>query len=117
MNNGLATVFACTNAGDTTVTIAVEVFGPAGGTGLNNPATTALSMASGATVMFATQATAGLSLDYNLGLGIISKGSARVLATEKKGIICSAFLADPASPPPAVMVSLSIVVKTKQRGD
>ncbi len=117
VNNGLATVFACTNAGDVSVTVGVEVFGPAGGASLNNPAVTATSLAPGATLMSGTQTLNALSIDANLGIGLVLKGSARVLATVKKGIICSAFLGDPSGNPPGVLTSLSVVAKTKQRGD
>ena len=70
-----------TNAGASSATVGVEVFGPAGGAPLNNAATTAISLATGATVMFATQGAAGLSIDANLATGTVYKGSARIVAS------------------------------------
>jgi len=108
------TFFGCTNADQASVTIGVEVFGPAGGASINNAATTAISVAPGATVLFGTQTTPSLTIDGNLATGSVSKGSARILATSKK-IVCTAFLADPSGTPPVSMVSLTIVAKTKQK--
>jgi hypothetical protein len=67
-------------------------------------------------VIFGTSSAAGISINSNLG-GSSSKGPARILATESKGIICSAFLADPGNAPPTSMADLTLVKKTKQKGD
>jgi hypothetical protein len=52
----------------------------------------------------------------NLATGLISKGSARVLATGSK-VLCTAFLADQNSSPPGFTVNLPIVKKLKQKGE
>ena len=114
---GLGTFFACTNTTDNAIRVGVEVFGQAGGAAANDPSATSLNVAAGATVLFGGGAAAGLSGDGTLGFGIISKGSARILATAKKGIICSAFLADPGNAPPTSMTTLTVVKTTKQKGD
>ncbi len=117
INTGaLATFFSCTNVDSASATVGVEVFGPAGGASINNAATTAISVAPGATVIFGTSNALGISVDANLNVGFVSKGSARILATSTK-LLCTAFLADPGSAPPISMVSLTIVGKTKQKGD
>jgi len=107
VNNGLVTVFPCTNASDSTVTVGVEVFGPAG-TSLNDPTTTAIAVPPGSTVIFGTKAAAGFSVDAALNVGILHAGSARILATNK-GIICNAILADWQSVPPSSMANLAII--------
>ena len=93
----------------------IEVFGPAGGAALNDPSAASLNVAAGGTVLFGTGAAVGLSVNSSLGGGS-SKGSARVLATAKSGIICSAFLADDGNAPPTSMTALTVVKKTKQKG-
>lgn len=99
-NLGVGTYFACTNAGANSATIGVQVFGPAGGASINNFNLTAISVASGATVLFGTSSAIGLSVDGNLAVGAVTKGSARIVATTSRGILCSAFLADLGSAPP-----------------
>ena len=113
----LETFFPCTNTTGAPIRVGIEVFGPAGGAAANDPSATSLNVAAGATVLFGGGAAAGLSVDGTLGFGIISKGSARILATAKKGIICSAFLADPGNAPPTSMTTLTVVKTTKQKGD
>jgi hypothetical protein len=117
VNNGAVTVFECTNATDKTVAIGVEVFGPGGGPALNNALATQQTLSPGATVMYATEAMVGLGIDVNLGLGIIHKGSARILADARSGVLCSAFLTDPNNAPVTFMSDLSVVAKKKQKGD
>ena len=75
------------------------------------------SVPAGGTVLFGTSSALGLSVSGTLGAGAISKGSARVLATKGSGIICSAFLADPGNAPPTSMTYLTVVKKTKQKGE
>src|SRR2546428_3099836 len=77
---GLETYFSCTSTDTATMQVGVELFGEAGGAPFNDAAATSLSVIAGATVRFGTGASAGLSIDSNLG-GLFSKGSARVLAT------------------------------------
>lgn len=114
---GIATFFACTNTTDAAIRVGVEVFGPAGGAAINDPSATSLNVAPSATVLFGTGGAVGLSVSGTLGAGIISKGSGRVLATVSKGIICSAFLADPNNDPVTSMSALTIVKKTRQKGN
>ena len=113
---GLGTFFPCTNTTGAPIRVGIEVFGPAGGAAANDPSATSLNVAAGATVLFGTGAAVGLSVSSSLGAGF-SKGSARVLATAKSGIICSAFLADSGNAPPTSMTALVVVKKTKQKGD
>lgn len=113
---GLATFFACTNTTSAAIRVGVEVFGPPGGAAANDPSATSLNVAAGGTVLFGSGA-AGLSVSSDLATGSISKGSARVLATARSGIICSAFIADIGNAPPTSMASLSVVKQTTQAGD
>jgi hypothetical protein len=116
--NGVGTFFACSNAGLANTTLGVEVFGAAGGASLNNADTSSIVVSPGATVLFGTTIAAGLSVDASLALiPNVTKGSARVLATNPRNVLCSAFIADAASAPPTSMSSLSIVKKTTQQGD
>src|SRR5437870_10413407 len=105
---GLETFFPCTNTTGAPIRVGIEVFGPAGGAAANDPSATSLNVAAGATVLFGTGAAVGLSVNSSLGAGF-SKGSARVLATARSGIICSAFLADSGNAPPTSMTALVVV--------
>jgi len=113
----LGTFFPCTNTTGAPIRVGIEVFGPGGGAAFNDPSATSLNVAAGATVLFGTGAAVGLGVSGTLGGGFMSKGSARVLATARSGIICSAFLADPFNAPPASMTALMVVKKTRQKGD
>jgi hypothetical protein len=115
-HNGTSTFFACTNAGAATVQIGVEVFGQDGSSG-NDPSATSLGIGSGGTVLFGTTSANGINVDSNLGVTALSKGSARILATTARGILCTAFIADIAGTPPTSMTNLSIVKKATQQGD
>jgi hypothetical protein len=115
-NVNLAAYISCTNADTQAVTVGVEVFGPAGGASLNVAASTAISVAAGATVLFGTTTSSWATVDANLATGPVSKGSARILATSKK-LVCSAFLVDPSGQPPVSIANLTIVAKVKQKGD
>jgi len=116
-SGGIETFFGCTSLEETaTIQVGVELFGPAGGAPGNDAAATSLSVAASGTVLFGSAAV-GLFPDSNPGIPFLSKGSARILATESRGIICTAFLADTGSDPPTSMVHLNIVKKTKQKGD
>jgi hypothetical protein len=114
---GLATFFSCSNTTDANIRVGVEVFAPGGGAAINDPSATSLDLSPGATRIFGTGAAVGILVDSNLGAGLISKGLARILATESKGIICSSFLADTGNAPPTSMADLTVVKKTKQKGD
>jgi hypothetical protein len=115
MNNGvLATYFSCTSTDTVTMQVGVELFGPAGGSPGNDAVATSLSVAAGATVIFGTSAAAGISISSSLGGPIMSKGSARILATSKK-LACTAFVADPGNAPPTSGWQLTIIKKTTQK--
>ena len=87
-----------------------------GGAAANDPSASSLEILPGGSRLFGTSATVWVGVDSNVG-GALGTGSARILATESKGIICTAFLADPANAPPTSMAPLTIVKKTKQKGD
>jgi hypothetical protein len=116
-NGALGTFFACTNTTSANIRVGVEIFGFLGGGAANDPSATSLDIAPGGTLLFGTTGAVSLSVHGDLGAGFISNGSARVLATARSGIICSAFLADPGNAPPTTMADLTIVKKTKQKGD
>lgn len=98
-------------------TLGVEVFGPTGGASLNDADATSVVVAPGGTVLFGTGTANGLAVDSNLALNIVTKGSARVVATRSRGVLCSAFLADVFGGSPVSMTSLPVVKKTTQQGD
>ena len=117
MNNAaaLGAYFACTNGDTVPVTVGLEVFGQSGAS-LNNPNSSAVSFAPGASVLIGLEPAAGLDVDVNLNIGLVAKGSAHILTTSKK-IVCSAFVADENNTPPSTMVSLTVAAKGKQKGD
>ena len=108
INDALGTVFPCTNTTSNPIIVGVEVFNAAGGAALNDADATSLALGPGATGMFGTQVMGGFQLDSNQNTGLVTKGSARILASAATGIICSAFLADPASSPPIAMTNLTL---------
>jgi len=110
------TYFSCTSTDTATMQVGVEVFGSGGGGPVNDATATSLSVPPGATVIFGTSASAEFSINISLGVGGLSKGSARILATSKK-LACTAFIADRFNAPPTSMVHLDIISKVKQKGD
>jgi hypothetical protein len=117
-NDGMSPVFSCTNVSSASVIVGVEVFGPAGGASLNNASATSQVVPSGGTVTFTGQAMAGiLGPPVNLAVGIVYGGSARILATDRSKVLCSAFLADPSNIPPNSGWNLTVAKKNKQKGD
>jgi hypothetical protein len=114
---GFDTFITCTNANTSSETIGVEMYDAAG-----NFVDTdgGITVAPNGTVRFGTNtgsasiAVDGLILNPPI---IITRGSARVLSSATKGIICSAFLADTSGLTPVSAVSLTIAKKTKQKGD
>jgi len=115
---GLGTFFSCTSSSPETVLVSVELFGEEGGAACNDASAVAVSVAPGATVMFATQNvnsaffTAQLLTPVPVYLGV---GSARILSTVKKGLLCTAFLADAYAAPPTSMASLNVVGRKGQK--
>jgi hypothetical protein len=112
---GLGTYFACTSTDTATIRVGVELFSAQGGTPANDAAATSLSVAAGATVIFATNGAAGILADSSLSGGSFSKGSARVLATSRK-LACTAFVADANNLPPATSWHLNVIKKNTQTG-
>jgi hypothetical protein len=111
---GISTFIACTNGNTGSVTVGVEMYGPAGtlvGTAQS------ITVAPNSTVIFGSGNANGLSVDGNLATGAFSKGQARVYGSTSRGILCSAFLADAVGNPPVSMTSLSVIKKTAQKGD
>jgi hypothetical protein len=113
--NSLKTFFACTNTTSANIRVGVELF-DAVGNSANFPSPTSLDLLPGGTRMFGTGPVTGFIVDSIVG-GVFGTGSARILATESKGVICSAFISDDTNSAPASMVSLTVVKKTKQKGD
>jgi hypothetical protein len=111
---GLGTFFSCTSTDSATMQVGVEIFYSPGGAAGNDPVATSLSVGPGATVIFGTSAAVGISIYSNLGVGGLSQGSARILATSKK-LICTAYIADLGNAPPATAWQLTIVAKLKQK--
>ena len=113
----LATFFPCRNTTGAPIRVGIEVFGDPGGAAVNDPSATSLDIPPGGNVRFATGGAVGFGFSGNLVVGPVNSGSARILATAKSGIICSAFLADSGNAPPTSMTTLTVVKKTKQKGD
>ena len=71
--------------------------------------------------MFGATQPVAFAVDSNLVTGLITKGSARVLATTSSKaspqILCTALLADSIDPLPTFMSSLSVFRKNTQAGD
>jgi hypothetical protein len=108
---GLQAFIPCTNTGTATATIGVEVYGPSGAFVTDG----SITVAPNSTVIFGTGGANGISVDVALATGMLTKGSARVMASTTK-VVCSAFLADALSAIPSGM-TLTIAKKTKQKGD
>ncbi|MFQ5667539.1 MAG: hypothetical protein ACE5I7_14100 [Candidatus Binatia bacterium] len=123
-DNQIETEFSCTSLEKAkTITIAVEVFPATGGSPLNIAGLPALEGAlpvpPGATVTIATGTTVGIHEDLliaGLGPASVRNGSARIVSTSKK-IACSAYLVDCLNTPPNSMTALTVIGKTRQKGD
>jgi len=122
----LGTVVMCTSLEKTKdVAIAVEVFDVAGV--VKNDITQGIlffdgaipAVAPGRTVTFSIGSTgnhASIVSDESIVVGTVRQGSARVVASSPK-IACSAGIVERFSDPPAAMMDLNVVAKTKQKGD
>jgi len=113
---GLGTFFSCTSTDTATMQVGVEVFFPSGGAPANDAVATSLPVGPGATVLFGTSAAVGILIYSNLGVGLLSQGSARILATSKK-LVCTAYIADTGNAPPTSAWQLNVIKKTAQKGD
>ena len=111
----LGTYFSCTSTDAATIQVGVETFPHLGGGPGNDAVATSLAVGPGATVIFGTCGADGIILDSELG-GCEPGGSARILATSQK-LVCTAFLASRLGTPPTSMVYLTIIKKTKQKGE
>jgi hypothetical protein len=117
MNAGsLGTYFSCTSTAPSAQQVAVEVFSDLGGAPTNDAVATQLTVGPGETRLFATTGAAGLSEDKSLSSPALFKGSARILSTSKS-LICTAFVADTGGVPPRTAWQLTMVAKTKQKGE
>ncbi len=116
INNGLATVFSCTNGTTAAATVNVEVFNKVG----TADSSASGSVPVGATVSFVTGPVAALGapdgiLTIDIGSSTIRGGSARI--TAPSGVFCSAYVTTPFGDPPTTGWSLKVVKKTNQEGD
>ena len=114
---GYATLFSCTNTTSGTIRVGIEIFGDPGGGAVNDASATSLDINAGGTLRFWTNPAAGFGYSGDLGSGPVNAASARILATKRSGIICSAFLADALNDPPTSMVKLTVVKKKTQKGE
>ena len=115
---GLGTYFSCTSVAPIDVAVSVELFSEDGSGPCNDASAVALSVAPGATVMFATQNVNSAFSSVQLLTPtpvFIGHGSARILSSSKL-LVCTAFLADAYNDPPTSMAALTVVSRTKQRG-
>jgi hypothetical protein len=112
----LATVFSCTNTGTVATNITIQVFDASGAaTGTQGMAT----LNPGASVLFGTASVSGffISGGNNLNLpNTVATGSAQISSTQKT-LMCTAIVTDSNSNPPVSMTTLTIISKTKQKGD
>jgi hypothetical protein len=115
--SGFGTYFSCTSTDAATIQVGVEVF-DSDNQPSNDAVATSFSLVPYHSVMFGTHQSFDGLFDSNLSTFPIRgyPGSARILATSKK-LICTAFLADDSSYPPPSMVYLTIIKKTKQKGE
>jgi hypothetical protein len=114
---GMETFFGCTNTTSANIRVGIEVFDFAGGAAMNDASATSLDFYPGGSWRFGTNEAFGIATQSQLGVPVVSVGSARILATKKSGIICNAFLGDSVNFPPTSMVKLTVVKKKTQKGD
>lgn len=110
---GMDSFFNCTSLDKVPIRIGVELF-RSNGTVHNDVTATSVTLAPGATVIFATSPAASFAPVVDLDVTVWASGSARILATSTK-FGCTAFMADSANLPPTSMVSLTIIAKSKQK--
>jgi hypothetical protein len=111
INSGnLGTYFTCTSVTDVPQTVTVTVFDEGGA----QSGTASLIVGAGTSVRFGTRGAAGLTVDSNLGSGVVNSGAARITSTVSKKLICSAFVADSTVGTPAIN-SLVVLSKFKHK--
>jgi hypothetical protein len=109
----LGTYISCTNTGTVATSVTIQVFDPSGTTvGTAGMAT----LNPQASKLFGTGSANGLVIDVDLGVPGLNIGSAQISSTQKS-VMCDAFVADKVGAPPASLMRLTIIPKTKQRGD
>jgi hypothetical protein len=110
----LETAFVCTSTETVNaLTLQVQLFGnDATPAGSSSP----LSMTPNQTFTFLTGSVAGVLPNSIISASLGGTGSAQILSTSKK-LLCTAFILDSTSSPPASMVSLPVFAKGKQKGD
>ena len=113
VNNGLATIFACTNGGTVAASVTVDLFTINGVAAIGGSATVNLNPMATGTI--ASKAVVSLSPTATMATGTILSGSARITAAS--GVYCVAYVTDPVTDPPTVMMRLPVIKKTSQKGD
>jgi len=114
VNNGLATVFSCTNATTAPVTVKVDVFLPNGTLDVTGSVN---NVASNATVDLATKNVLSMvgGIELDMVASTMHSGSARIIVPS--GVFCTAYVVDPVNNPPTSMKTLPVIKKTNQKGD
>jgi hypothetical protein len=107
-NGAVKTAFSCTNNGKVAADVAVEVFDKTG-TSLGS---TTLTLGVDESRLWSTTGLTNFAVDSNIGVFGISPGFARILSSARSKVNCSAWLEGSSS-----MVALTVVKKTKQKGD
>jgi hypothetical protein len=116
---GLETVFHCTSASTTLMSLGVQVYFENGTsandiTGGNGRFD---DLGPGETRTLVTGPVVGISNNTSvIPAAFVRNGSARIITTDTR-LICSAWVVDAANSPPNSMVQLNMVAKTKQKGD
>jgi hypothetical protein len=113
--SALATYFLCTSTSRSPQVVGVEVFNDIGSL-VNDATTTKFTLSADGAVNFGTAGSVSIGVHENLSVGALPAGAAGILSTSKS-LIRSAVLADPTSNPPAALAKLTIVAKTKEKGD
>ena len=120
-NNGLETAFMCTSLDTVAVTIAVELFDPAGGGALNNVSSAVgngtITIPAGGSGTISTGSSVGLHEDLAItGITNLKNGSARILGTSTQ-VLCTGVVVDKASATPNTFATIKIIARRKQNGD
>lgn len=109
----LDTVIGCTDVDTTGVTLKAQYYDQMGT--LLNSAGPNFGLQPGESIYFATGNIVGIPLSVSFNVTQFY-GSARLVATSKK-LICTGYVVDNASDPPAVMRTLPMIRGLAQKGD
>lgn len=115
--SGMGAFFYCTNTTSANIRVGVEIFHNSSTVPVNDASGTSLDLPPGHGRLFGSTSPVWATIASDIGGGGGFSASARILATKSSGIICSAFLADPDNVTPTFMMKLSVVKKTKQKGE